>query len=244
MKWSDTPLGLGRPGRVVVGQEIDVKYNFCVPVVELTPEDAALSEFWTLDDYSEFDPLPSGIGSVAGTMMLGSLNLIPIPETASEATLTFRNIITDEVKTLTLPELNSVPAGNAGYFLTVFRGMPLLITLPIVGEGSTSSSYFTEPPFLAGKTTIYASNWTAWGKVMDVDPPSILTSETTSGQITGADNSPKNGVTVLGEDRLAVFSTYTKITDGSNERPTTIEARLYDRSFAYVGTKTLTAGDL
>jgi hypothetical protein len=227
---------LGKPGRMVAGQEITVRYNYCVPVVPMLDE--PLSGFWMLDDYG---PVSGGTNSTNDVVLHGSYNMVPIPASASEQTVTFRNILSDDIKTLQLPTLNAVPEGNPGYFLSVFRGMPLLITLPTPGSGY-AGTMIMNAPFLAGKTTIYASDWSVWGKVLEVDPPAILTDDPSPSylEIYGGYNRPRIGVSVLGDEYLAVFATHPKINGtGALIVNTTIIARLYDRSFDYVRTVTL-----
>jgi hypothetical protein len=246
-KW--TGFSLARPGRMIVGQEITVQYNYCVPVVPL--EDLGpLSELWMLDDYSAHDPIdPNGGNGYAydrsGMPLRSAYNVVPIPTTASESELVFRNFLTGDTRTLTLPTLQTAPDGNSGYFLTVFRGMPILYTLPTTGAGMVSTTQVTSP-FMAGKVEVYASDWSVWGKVLELDPPDYLTADNAS-RITGGNEMPQVGVAIFGDEYLGIVYTHLSITKENYtsafiEKPDTIIVDLYDRSFAFVSRKTVTGG--
>jgi hypothetical protein len=240
-----------------------VQYRYLEPEIPRDDAIANLEDYWILyaGTYLQSpagNPEPDYVDNLT---LFSAFNIHVLEPYQSGKTMIFRNVMTGATKTLTLPTLpNDV-------FFTVVRGIPIIYTPHVLN--STGSSYNADvltPPFLTGKFTVHASDWTNWGKVLELDPPTELTGVSDEDMIIYSRSNgdlfvnyesvnPFMAVGAFGDDLIGVYTTWGPIYEsGASEGPQTSDytlpttrrarahVRLYNKSFQYVESKILTVG--
>jgi hypothetical protein len=266
LKWQGYPLGI--PGCVVLGQEILVRYMYVPPEVERDSSRADPSEYWLLYEGTYLNEGTGTQPTLPRYLMPTFFNTYILEDYQSGKTMVFRNLVTGETKTLTLPSISGT------VLFTIVRGIPI-IYVPLAPEsleggdvGNGFSVATVTHPYIKDKFNVYCSDWTQWTKVLELDPPSELTVnddpdmyiESRYPPITNLgvsiSNNPLNpfmAVGAFGDDFIGVYTTWGPILVTSEaygttdyDRPVTrrtrAHVRLYDKNFQYSGSKILTVG--